>query len=145
MLQVLYQKQTTSNETTYRLVAPNGIRFRASMSSETSYAASDYGWVVGRAVNGATEETLLIDAVNTVTAYGRENGVDLKKFFEETDSLKTFTAVIYNIPVGYEDDVLCVRPFVIVDGEVLYGTMVSKSPREVALAHGIDVSVLMKK
>ena len=115
------------------------------MSAEIDAVATDYGWVVGRAVNGDTEETLVIGAANTITAYGRQDGVKIKNFFEETDELKTFTAVVYNIPVGYEDDVLCIKPFVKVEGEVYYGTMISKSPRQVAEAHGIDVSALMKK
>jgi len=135
----------SSEVTSYRLNAPNGLRFRASLNAATNDAASDYGWVVGRAAKGATEETLVIGAANTKTAYGREDGVDLKNFFEETDELKTFTAVVYNIPAGNEDDTLCIRPFVIVDGEVLYGTMISKTPRQVADAHGVDVSLLMKK
>ena len=134
----------SSTETSYRLNSPNGIRFKADITAEINDVATDYGWVVGRAVRGATEETLVIGAANTITAYGRENGVDIKKFFEETDELKTFTAVVYNIPAGNEDDVLCVKPFVKVDGEVYYGTMISKTPRQVADAHGVDVSLLMK-
>jgi len=121
-----------------------GIRFKADMNAATEQAASDYGWVVGRAAKGATEETLVIDAIDTITAYGRENGVDLKKFFEETDDLKTFTAVVYNIPKGMEDDVICIKPFVKVNGEVYYGEMISKTPREIAEAHDVDLNDILK-
>ena len=135
----------TAATTSVRNVAPVGIRFKADITAEVNAIASDYGWVVGRKDTGATEETLVIGAANTVTAYGRENGVDIKRFFEETDELKTFTAVVYNIPVGFEDDTICVKPFVIVDGDVFYGTMIAKTPRQVAEAHGVPVETIMKK
>ena len=119
---------------------PQGIRFKADITTEVDSLASDYGWVVARdvAITGAslTREDLTVEqtAFKTKVGYGRQDSVDLKNYFEETDELKTFTAVIYNLPAGYEQDVLVARPFVKIDGVYYYGTPVAKSIYEVAVA-----------
>ena len=131
---------TTSNEASIREASPYGIRFKASMTYETDTNATDYGWVVARQTKieeaglGLTDLTLDQTAFSIAVGYGREESVDIKNFFEETDEYKYFTGVVYNIPEDMYDDVIVARPFVKVDGEVVYGNPIAKSIKEVLQA-----------
>ncbi len=132
--------ETDTEKASIRTDSPMGIRFRAFMSGDTSEVATDYGWVVARKTvvenAGYTLDDVTVDqeAFKVILGYGRENGVDLKSFYDETDDLKTFTAVIYNLPSGMEADVIVSRPFVKLDGEYFYGEPAAKSIYEVAVA-----------
>jgi len=131
---------TDTEKASIRVDSPMGIRFRATLDNATAVAASDYGWVVARktVVENAgfalTDVTVDQEAFKVIVGYGRENSVDLKQFFESTDTIKTFTAVVYNLPEGMEQDILVARPFVKVDGEYMYGEPAAKSIYEVACA-----------
>ena len=124
-------------EASYRASAPAGIRFKASITAETDAVATEYGWVVARDVKIKAANMTYADVVigqtafKVTVAYGRENGVNLKNFFESNDTTRWFTGVVYNIPANMNDDVLVVVPFVKVGGEYFYGTPVAKSVNEV--------------
>jgi len=123
----------TKNEVSLRVSDPAGIRFKATMSSATSVVANEYGWVAADAEK-VSEDELAVGAENVLVGYGRENGVDVKSFFEQDDEVKTFTLVIKNIKKEYADRKMSVKPFVNVDGEYIYGDAVTKSVKEIAVS-----------
>lgn len=128
-------KPETYDEVSIRCDDPMGIRFKASFAASEDDSITDYGWIVTRKSLLVDKELTFDCGVKFVEGYGRKAGVDSKKFFEETDEAKIFTAVLYfseneadGLPAARKlGEELVARPFVKVDGEIHYGDAVTKS------------------
>ena len=121
----------TKLETSLRVDNPAGIRFKATMSGATAVVAEEYGWVAADAEK-VDVDNLYVGAEKVLVGYGREDGVDVKEFFDGDDLTKVFTLVITNIKAEYAERKLSVKPFVKVDGEYVYGDAITKSVKEIA-------------
>ena len=112
----------------------NGLRFKAELSGETNEVATEYGWVAADAMKVTTRAITMDFSKAVKTYYGRQEGVDLVNFFEETDELKTFTAVITGIKPEYAKRTIVIRPFVKVDGVYYYGEPMANNVYDIACA-----------
>ena len=118
----------------------NGVRFKATMTSEANNAAATIGWAVvsyDKFMAGGTQsyDNLTVDTTGAIVAYQRLDGEDLVNFFDESnDAALIFAATLKNIPEDHFDSYFIVRPFISVEGGYLYGTAFSTSLYEEAVA-----------
>ena len=128
-------KPETYDEVSIRCDDPMGIRFKASFAASEDDSITDYGWIVTRKSLLGDKDLTFDCGVKFAKGYGRENGEDIKRFYEETDEAKIFTAVLYfseNEADGLPEarklgEELVARPFVKVGDEIYYGDAVTKS------------------
>ena len=134
------------NENSIRVNDPSGLRFKASVDKlvRNNKDLAEYGYIVSRQTILTTlgveksdftmENTALTKGTHYVqgVSYGKVDGKDVDRVFEQTATETYFTAVVYNIPSNMYDDVIVVRPYVKIGETVTYGDAMSASIYEVA-------------
>lgn len=131
------------NESSMRISAPSGIRFKASVSAyEREHEdLKEYGFIVTRKAVldeaevsewSFTQESGVKFAKGA--AYGNVNGKDIDKIFATENGRTFYTAVIYNIPADKYDDDLVVRPYIVLGDEVVYGNPMVNNIKAIAQA-----------
>ncbi len=129
------------SQNSIRVDAPSGIRFKASVSSleRSSDAVTEYGFIVARKVAldtaGITPEDFTAESsvkYSKGVAYGTVDGESVDKIFETVEGRTFFTAVVYNIPADkYAEDIV-VKPYIVKDEEIIYGTAMVNNIKSVA-------------
>ncbi len=134
------------NENSIRVNSPSGIRFKASVSTleRNHNELTEYGYIVARKVTLSNlgvaenelkmENTALTKGTHYVqgVSYGMVDGKKVDRIFEKNGNVTFFTAVVYNIPSNMYDDVIVVRPYVMLGETAVYGEPMTASIYEVA-------------
>ena len=134
------------NVNSIRVNSPSGIRFKASVSTieRNHNELTEYGYIVARKVTLdklvvaenelKMENTALTKGTHYVqgVSYGMVDGKKVDKIFEKNGNVTFFTAVVYNIPSNMYDDVIVVRPYVMLGETAVYGEPMTASIKEVA-------------
>lgn len=128
----------SENINSIRTDEPQGIRYKAYMTTEAYANATQVGFVISRydllkKADVKLYSFTLESEVNKVYAYNKNtDGTD--RVFLEDDTNTYLTAVLYNIPEKHYNTKLVARPFATVDGVTYYGKPIKKSICEVAEA-----------
>ncbi len=133
------------NKNSIRLNNPSGIRFKSAVTNTIKADAktTEYGYIVTRQtlLGGKTAYELIFDSdIRYVqgVSYGIDPDTDKKvdRIYDIDSVLTYFTAVIYGIketPEAYSENII-VRPYIVYDGEVIYGEPMSRSLLNTAIA-----------
>jgi len=144
----LYYKEYTYaprsyNENSIRVTDPAGIRFKASVSNleRSDATVTEYGFIVARKSTldaaDVTPENFTAESgvkFSKGVAYGTVDGESVDKIFEATGGQTFFTAVVYNIPADKYTEDIVVKPYIVKDGETIYGTAMVNNIKAVAEA-----------
>ena len=138
---------TTYDTVSIRVVEPEGMRVKASVSSGfyMEESVSQYGFVIAKLStikNGEIGDLVLdsdyISSKKVVFGAAYDNASGIHKIYDNSDdALEYFTAVLYNVPMRKDalTAKLVFRPYIkLTDGNIVYGTKFKKSFLDVAIA-----------
>ena len=118
----------------------NGIRFQASVTSDTNNDATTIGWVIVSYDNfmaGGTQsyDNLTVETEKSKIGYQRLDGTDLANFFDTSDDeALVMAAVLKGIPEDNYASYILMRPFVKVEDAYYYGEATSTCLYDLAAA-----------
>ena len=118
----------------------NGIRFQASVTSDTNNKATTIGWVIVSYDNfmaGGTQsyDNLTVETEKSKIGYQRLDGTNLANFFDTSDDeALVMAAVLKGIPEDNYASYILMRPFVKVEDTYYYGEATSTCLYDIAAA-----------
>jgi len=118
----------------------NGIRFQATVTSDTNNNATTIGWVIVSYDNfmaGGTQsyDNLTVETEKSKIGYQRLDGTDKANFFDTSnDEALVMAAVLKGIPEDNYASYILMRPFVKVEDAYYYGEATSTCLYDLAAA-----------